>query len=130
MEGQGGYATIEGSAKTSTGREASGRCSWPAATATASRPYAGSVNTKYNGNYNVAACAQPLRRLEHRRGRALRRQGDDDAALRLPHHHLLRPAYYSYGGAYYRPYTYRGVPYYYPVPAPYYAYYDSPPGAP
>jgi len=36
-------------------------------------------------------------------------------------------SYYTYGGAYYRPYAYHGVHYYYPVPPPYYAYYSSPP---
>ena len=36
VEGQGGYATIEGSAKTSTGRETSSDW-WPAAPSTASR---------------------------------------------------------------------------------------------
>ena len=58
MEGQGGYATIEGSAKTSGGREASSelvagrnRYGQPAV--------AGSVNTKYSGNYNVAAARNP-----------------------------------------------------------------------
>ncbi|MBP1636814.1 MAG: hypothetical protein H6Q10_3388, partial [Acidobacteria bacterium] len=58
VEGQGGYATIEGSAKTSTGREAStdlvaGRTRYgqPAV--------AGSVNTKYAGNYGVAAARKP-----------------------------------------------------------------------
>ena len=35
--------------------------------------------------------------------------------------------YYTYGGAYYRPYHYGGVHYYYPVPPPYYAYYSYPP---
>ena len=35
--------------------------------------------------------------------------------------------YYSYGGAYYRPYSYGGVHYYYPVPPPYYSYYSYPP---
>ena len=54
VEGQGGYATIEGSTKTSTGREASSDL--VAGRNVYGQPaVAGSVNTKYNGNYNVAA---------------------------------------------------------------------------
>ena len=126
MEGQGGYATIEGSAKTSTGREAEAdlvadrnRYGQPAV--------AGSVDTKYSGNYNVAAARNPYGGWNTAVGgpyggkvtRTL------PSGYRTTTYHG-RP-YYSYGGAYYRPYMYRGVPYYYPVPVPYYAYYDSPP---
>ena len=126
VEGQGGYATIEGSAQTSTGREAEAdlvadrnRYGQPAV--------AGSVDTKYSGNYNVAAARNPYGGWNTAVGgpyggkvtRTL------PSGYRTTTYHG-RP-YYSYGGAYYRPYMYRGVPYYYPVPVPYYAYYDSPP---
>ena len=58
VEGQGGYATIEGSAKTSTGREA--EADLVAGRGAYGQPaVAGSVNTKYNGNYNVAAGRNP-----------------------------------------------------------------------
>ena len=118
VEGQGGYATIEGSAKTSTGREAEAdlvadrnRYGQPAV--------AGSVDTKYSGNYNVAAARNPYGGWNTAVGgpyggkvtRTL------PSGYRTTTYHG-RP-YYSYGGAYYRPYMYRGVPYYYPVPVPY-----------
>ena len=57
-EGHGGYATVEGSGKTSTGRSASGE-------GVAGRTYygqpavAGTVNTKYNGTYSAAAARTP-----------------------------------------------------------------------
>ena len=126
VEGQGGYATIEGSTKTSTGREASsdlvaGRNAYgqPAV--------AGSVNTKYNGNYNVAAG----RNAYGGWNTAVAGPYGGRVTTTLPSGYRTstyygRP-YYSYGGAYYRPYMHRGVPYYYPVPVPYYAYYQSPP---
>jgi hypothetical protein len=126
VEGQGGYATIEGQTTTSTGREietdlVAGRTRYgqPAV--------AGSVDTKYSGNYNVAASRTPY--------------GGWNTAVAGPYggrvtktlpsgyrttHYYGRP-YYTYGGAYYRPYVYRGVPHYYPVPVPYYAYHDHPP---
>lgn len=126
VEGQGGYATIEGSAKTSTGREASAdlvadrnRYGQPAV--------AGSVDTKYSGNYNVAAARNPYGGWNTAVGGPY----GGKVTRTLPSGYRTttyygRP-YYSYGGAYYRPYMHRGVPYYYPVPVPYYAYYDSPP---
>jgi hypothetical protein len=126
VEGQGGYATIEGSAKTSTGREASAdlvadrnRYGQPAV--------AGSVDSKYNGNYNVAASRNPYGGWNS----AVAGPYGGKVTRTLPSGYRTttyhgRP-YYSYGGAYYRPYMYHGVPYYYPVPVPYYAYYDSPP---
>ena len=126
VQGQGGYATIEGSAKTSTGREASAdlvadrnRYGQPAV--------AGSVDTKYSGNYNVAAARNPYGGWNT----AVAGPYGGKVTRTLPSGYRTttyhgRP-YYSYGGAYYRPYMYRGVPYYYPVPVPYYAYYDSPP---
>jgi hypothetical protein len=126
VEGQGGYATIEGSAKTSTGREAStdmvaGRTRYgqPAV--------AGSVNTKYAGNYGVAAAGKPYGGYTT----AVRGPYGGKVTTTLPAGYRTtvyhgRP-YYCYGGVHYRPYTYHGVPYYYPVPVPYYAYYDHPP---
>jgi hypothetical protein len=88
---------------------------------------AGSVNTKYSGNYNVAAG----RNAYGGWNTAVAGPYGGKVTRTLPSGYRTttyhgRP-YYSYGGAYYRPYMYRGVPYYYPVPVPYYAYYDSPP---
>ena len=126
VEGQGGYATIEGSAKTSTGREAStdlvaGRTRYgqPAV--------AGSVNTKYAGNYGVAAARKPYGGYTT----AVRGPYGGRVTTTLPAGYRTtvyhgRP-YYCYGGVHYRPYTYHGVHYYYPVPVPYYAYYPAPP---
>ena len=85
-----GTRRIEGSASTSTGRVRVGRgrrraqCVRPAG-------YAGTVNTKYNGTYATAGATQSVRRLDDRDGRALRREGHHDAALRLSHQHVLRP---------------------------------------
>jgi hypothetical protein len=126
VEGQGGYATVEGSAKTSTGREAStdlvaGRTRYgqPAV--------AGSVNTKYAGNYGVAAAGKPYGGYTT----AVRGPYGGKVTTTLPAGYRTtvyhgRP-YYCYGGVHYRPYTYHGVHYYYPVPVPYYAYYPAPP---
>jgi hypothetical protein len=126
VEGQGGYATIEGKASTSTGREmetdlVAGRTRYgqPAV--------AGSVDTKYSGNYNVAASRNPYGGWNT----AVAGPYGGRVTTTLPSGYRTtayfgRP-YYSYGGAYYRPYTYHGVHYYYPVPVPYYAYYDHPP---
>lgn len=126
VEGQGGYATIEGKTSTSTGREmesdlVAGRTRYgqPAV--------AGSVDTKYNGNYNVAAGRNPYGGWNT----AVAGPYGGKVTRTLPSGYRTttyfgRP-YYSYGGAYYRPYTYRGVHYYYPVPVPYYAYYPAPP---
>jgi hypothetical protein len=126
VEGQGGYATIEGSAKTSTGREA--EADLVAGRTVYGRPaVAGSVDTKYNGNYNVAASRNPYGGWNT----AVAGPYGGRVTRTLPSGYRTttyygRP-YYSYGGAYYRPYVYRGVPYYYPVPVPYYAYYPAPP---
>ena len=126
VEGQGGYATIEGNTKTSGGREASSdmvadrnRYGQPAV--------AGSVNTKYNGNYNVAAARNPYGGYT----KAVSGPYGGKVTTTLPSGYRTttyhgRP-YYSYGGCYYRPYTYHGVHHYYPVPVPYYAYYPQPP---
>ncbi len=126
IEGQGGYATFEGSASTRGGREASGE-------GVVGRTYygqpavAGSVNTKYNGNYNVAAGRTPYGGWNT----AVAGPYGGRVTTTLPSGYRTstyygRP-YYSYGGAYYRPYTYHGVHHYYPVPVPYYAYYSTPP---
>jgi Family of unknown function (DUF6515) len=125
-EAQGGYATVEGSAKTSTGREAEGQ-------ATVGRnvygqpAVAGSVNTKYSGSYAGAAARNPYGGWTS----ATVGPYGGKVTTTLPSGYRTtsyygRP-YYSYGGAYYRPYMYGGIPYYYPVPPPYYAYYDQPP---
>jgi hypothetical protein len=126
VEGQGGYATVEGNVKTSTGREAStdlvaGRTRYgqPAV--------AGSVNTKYAGNYGVAAAGKPYGGYTT----AVRGPYGGKVTTTLPAGYRTtvyhgRP-YYCYGGVHYRPYTYHGVHYYYPVPVPYYAYYPAPP---
>jgi len=126
VEGQGGYATIEGSAKTSTGREASGEA--VAGRNMYGQPVvAGSVNTKYNGSYAGAAAKNPYGGWNS----ATVGPYGGKVTTTLPSGYKTstyygRP-YYSYGGAYYRPYTYGGVPYYYPVPPPYYSSYSSPP---
>jgi hypothetical protein len=126
VEGQGGYATIEGSAKTSTGREAS--ADLVAGRTVYGQPaVAGSVNTKYNGNYNVAAARNPYGGYT----KAVAGPYGGKVTTTLPSGYRTtsyygRP-YYSYGGCYYRPYTYHGVHHYYPVPVPYYAYYSTPP---
>lgn len=126
VEGQGGYATVQGSAKTSTGREA--EADLAAGRSRYGQPaVAGSVDTKYNGNYNVAAARNPYGGWSS----AVAGPYGGKVTRTLPSGYRTttyygRP-YYSYGGAYYRPYMYRGVPYYYPVPVPYYAYYDHPP---
>lgn len=126
VEGQGGYATIEGSASTSTGRSASGE--GVATRNMYGQPaVAGTVNTKYNGTYAGAAARTPYGGWNT----AVAGPYGGRVTTTLPSGYRTstyygRP-YYSYGGAYYRPYTYRGVSYYYPVPPPYYAYYDSPP---
>jgi hypothetical protein len=126
VEGHGGYATIEGSAKTSTGREAS--ADLVAGRNVYGQPaVAGSVNTKYSGNYNVAAARNPYGGWNT----AVAGPYGGRVTTTLPSgyrttHYYGRP-YYAYGGAYYRPYMYRGVPHYYPVPVPYYAYYSTPP---
>jgi len=125
-EAQEGYATVEGSARTSTGREASGEA--VAGRNVYGQPaVAGSVNTKYSGSYAGAAARNPYGGWTS----ATVGPYGGKVTTTLPSGYRTtsyygRP-YYSYGGAYYRPYMYGGVPYYYPVPPPYYAYYDQPP---
>jgi hypothetical protein len=126
VENQGGYATIEGSAKTSTGRSASAQ-GVAGINAYGQPAYAGTVNTKYNGNYATAGARNPYG------GWTTATAGPygGKVTTTLPSGYRTstyygRP-YYTYGGAYYRPYTYAGAHYYYPVPVPYYAYYETPP---
>ncbi len=126
VEGQGGYATIEGSASTSTGREASGQ--GVAGRNVYGQPaVAGTVNTKYNGNYAGAAARNPYGGWNS----AVAGPYGGRVTTTLPSGYRTTTyhgrSYYTYGGAYYRPYTYHGVAHYYPVPVPYYAYYDTPP---
>ena len=125
-EAHGGYATVEGSGKTSTGREAEGQ-------AVAGRTYtgqpavAGSVNTKYGGTYAGAAKRNPGGGYTA----AVAGPYGGKVTTTLPSGYRVTSyhgrSYYAYGGAYYRPYTYGGVHYYYPVPPPYYSYYYQPP---
>ena len=91
VEGQGGYATVEGSAKTSTGREASGEAV-AGRNAYGQPVVAGSVNTKYNGSYAGAAAKNPYGGWNTATVGPVRRQGHDDAALGLQDVHLLRSA--------------------------------------
>ena len=126
VEGHGGYATVEGSARTSTGRSASGE-------AVAGRTYygqpavAGTVNTKYNGTYSGAAARTPYGGYNT----AVAGPYGGRVTTTLPSGYRTSTyygrSYYTYGGTYYRPYTYGGVHYYYPVPPPYYSYYSYPP---
>ena len=67
-QNEGGYASIQGNASTSTGREASGDFV-AGRTATGQPAYAGTVNTKYNGNYATAGAQESLRRLDDGHGR-------------------------------------------------------------
>ena len=126
VEAEGGWASIEGSASTSTGRKAD--FEGGATRNVYGQPVvAGSVNTKYNGNYNTAAARTPYGGWNT----AVAGPYGGRVTTTLPSGYRTatyygRP-YYAYGGAYYRPYTYHGVPHYYPVPMPYYAYYDTPP---
>ena len=126
VEGQGGYATIEGKTSTSTGREMESDLT-AGRTRYGQPAVAGSVDTKYNGNYNVAASRNPYGGWNT----AVAGPYGGRVTTTLPSGYRTntyygRP-YYSYGGAYYRPYAYHGVHYYYPVPVPYYAYYPAPP---
>jgi hypothetical protein len=125
-EAEGGYATVEGKAETSTGREAEGE-------GVAGRTYygqpavAGSVNTKYYGSYAGAAKRNPGGGYTA----AVAGPYGGKVTTTLPSGYRVTSyhgrSYYAYGGAYYRPYTYGGVHYYYPVPPPYYSYYYQPP---
>ncbi len=112
-----GAASFEGEAKTSTGRKAEveGVAGYGAY---GRRGAVANVDTKYRGDWTVAAGRGPY----------------GAAVTRLPQGY--RPytyygrSYYHYGYAYYRPYTYGGVPYYFVVPPPYGVVYTTvPPGA-
>ena len=89
VEGQGGYATVQGSGSTSTGRSASGE-------GVAGRNYAGQPAVAGIGQHQVQRHLQRRRsahavwRVEHRGGRPVRRARDDDAAIRLPDLDILR----------------------------------------
>jgi hypothetical protein len=126
VEGQGGYATVSGSATTSTGRAASAE-GVAGRNAYGQPAYAGTVNTKYNGNYATAGAKNPYG------GWTTATAGPygGKVTTTLPSGYRTSTyygrSYYTYGGAYYRPYTYGGMHYYYPVPPPYYAYYSTPP---
>ncbi len=125
-QAQSGYATVEGSAKTSTGRAAEGQGAM-GRNVYGQPAVAGSVNTKYSGSYAGAAARNPYGGWTS----ATVGPYGGKVTTTLPSGYRVssyhgRP-YYSYGGAYYRPYTYGGVHYYYPVPPPYYSYYYQPP---
>ena len=109
-----GVASFEGEAKTSTGREAEveGVAGYGAY---GRRGVVADVDTKYHGDWTTVA------------GRG--RYGA--AVTRLPQGY--RPytyygrSYYYYGSAYYRPYYYGGVPYYWVMPPPYGVVYTTVP---
>ncbi len=125
-EAQGGYASVEGSARTSTGREAEGQ--GVAGRNVYGQPaVSGTVNTKYRGSYAGAAARNPYGGWSSATvgpygGKVTRTL---PSGYRVTTYHGR--SYYAYGGAYYRPYMHGGIHYYYPVPVPYYAYYQSPP---
>ena len=104
MEGQGGYATVEGSAKTSTGRSASGE---GVAGRNLYRPASGGRNRQHQmttATYNVAAAATPYGGWNT----AVAGPYGGRVTTTLPSGYRTttyygRP-YYTYGGAYYRPY--------------------------
>jgi hypothetical protein len=117
--GEGGYANVEGSASTSTGREATGQGSI-GRNAYGQPAVAGSIDTKYSGSYAGAAARNPYGGWSS----ATVGPYGGKVTTTLPSGYRTtsyygRP-YYSYGGAYYRPYAYGGMHYYYPVPPPYY----------
>ena len=125
-EAQGGYATVEGSAKTSTGREVEGQAA-AGRTVYGQPAVAGSVNTKNYGSYAGAAKRNPGGGYTA----AVAGPYGGKVTTTLPSGYRVTSyhgrSYYAYGGAYYRPYTYGGIHYYYPVPPPYYSYYYQPP---
>jgi hypothetical protein len=125
-KGEGGYRTVEGKTETSTGREISSDYA-VGRTATGRPAVAGSVNTKYYGNYDVAAVRKPYGGYT----KAVSGPYGGRVTTTLPAGYRTTVYhgrnYYHYGGVYYRPYTYHGVHHYYPVPVPYYAYYPAPP---
>jgi len=126
VQGEGGYATVEGGGSTSTGRSYSGEGA-VGRNAYGQPAAAGSVNTKYNGSYAGAAS----RNAYGGWNTATVGPYGGKVTTTLPSGYKTSSyygrSYYSYGGAYYRPYTYGGAHYYYPVPPPYYAYYETPP---
>jgi hypothetical protein len=126
VKNEGGYRSVEGKTETSTGREISSDLD-VGRTVTGQPAVAGSVNTKYYGNYDVAAKRNPYGGYT----KAVAGPYGGRVTTTLPAGYRTTVyhgrSYYHYGGVYYRPYTYRGVHHYYPVPVPYYAYYPAPP---
>ncbi len=106
--------SFEGEAKTSTGREAEveGVAGYGAY---GRRGVVANVDTKYRGDWNVAARRGPY----------------GGAVARLPEGY--RPysyygrRYYYHGAAFYRPYTWRGTAYYFVIPPPYGVVYTTVP---
>jgi len=126
VKNEGGYRSVEGKTETSTGREISSDLA-VGRTVTGQPAVAGSVNTKYYGNYDVAAKRNPYGGYT----KAVAGPYGGRVTTTLPAGYRTTVyhgrSYYHYGGVYYRPYTYHGVHHYYPVPVPYYAYYPAPP---
>ena len=126
VKNEGGYRSVEGKTETSTGREISSDLA-VGRTVTGQPAVAGSVNTKYYGNYDVAAKRNPYGGYT----KAVSGPYGGRVTTTLPAGYRTTVyhgrSYYHYGGVYYRPYAYHGVHYYYPVPVPYYAYYPAPP---
>jgi hypothetical protein len=126
VKNEGGYRSVEGKTETSTGREISSDLA-VGRTVTGQPAVAGSVNTKYYGNYDVAAKRNPYGGYT----KAVSGPYGGRVTTTLPAGYRTTVyhgrSYYHYGGVYYRPYTYHGVHHYYPVPVPYYAYYPAPP---
>ncbi len=124
-EAQGGYASIEGSASTSTGRSAEGQ-GVAGRTVYGQPAAAGTVNTN-SGTYGAAAVRQPgggyTSAVAGPYGGKVTTTLPSGARATTYHGR----SYYTWGGAYHRPYTYHGVHYYYRVPPPYYSYYYQPP---
>ena len=120
-----GRLSREGSASTSTGREAEGQAvagrnafgqpTVAGSVSAESGDYAAAARRNPGGGYTTAAAGPYGGRVTTTL----------PSGYRTTTYHGRN--YYAYGGAYYRPYTYRGVHYYYPVPTPYYVYYDDPP---
>ena len=116
---EGGYASVQGNASTSTGREASGQGA-VGKNAYGQTVAAGSVNTKYKGSYAGAAKQNPNGTWNT----ATAGPNGVKVTQTLPSGYKTTTyagtPYYGSAGVYYRPYTYYGKPYYYPVPPPYY----------
>ena len=125
-EAQGGYATVEGSGSTSTGREASGE-GVAGRNAYGQPTVAGSVDTKYTAATPALPLATPVAATPAPRSVPTAARSPPPSRPAIGRPPTTDMSYYAYGGAYYRPYTHGGVHYYYPVPPPDHAYYSSPP---